>query len=92
MGGETAGQAERWLRLCRRVSGPPKRDPLRRGFWETQRCPAPIPSAPPLCSSRSLLCVAPFSKGFLAGGENGIVRVYEKSEDAKEMYRKAAGS
>mmetsp|Transcript_78194 Transcript_78194/g.211524 ORF Transcript_78194/g.211524 Transcript_78194/m.211524 type:complete len:1255 (-) Transcript_78194:77-3841(-) len=38
---------------------------------------------------RSLQCVAPFSKGFVAGGDNGIIRVFEKSEDAKEMYRKA---
>lgn len=37
---------------------------------------------------RSLLCVTAFSKGFVAGGENGIIRVYERSDDPKEMFRK----
>mmetsp|Transcript_9007 Transcript_9007/g.25093 ORF Transcript_9007/g.25093 Transcript_9007/m.25093 type:complete len:1245 (-) Transcript_9007:111-3845(-) len=37
---------------------------------------------------RSLLCVAPFSRGFVAGGESGTVRVYERLDDAKEMFRR----
>lgn len=37
---------------------------------------------------RSLLCVAPFSKGFVAGGDNGIIRVFEKWDDPKEPFRR----
>lgn len=36
---------------------------------------------------RSLLTVAAYSKGFVAGGDGGIVRVFERSIDAKEMFR-----
>lgn len=28
-----------------------------------------------------------FSRGFVSGGANGMLRVYEKSEDPKEFYR-----
>lgn len=38
---------------------------------------------------RSLLTVAAFSKGFITGGEGGVIRVYERSIDAKEVFRKA---
>ncbi|CAJ1350252.1 unnamed protein product [Effrenium voratum] len=46
-----------------------------------------LPCSP--CEPRSLLCVASFSRGFIAGGEKGIVTFYERSDDAKEMFRKA---
>mmetsp|Transcript_127451 Transcript_127451/g.360642 ORF Transcript_127451/g.360642 Transcript_127451/m.360642 type:complete len:1250 (-) Transcript_127451:139-3888(-) len=46
-----------------------------------------LPSSPG--EARSLLCVAAFSKGFVAGGEGGIIRVYEKIDDTKEMFKKA---
>eukprot|EP00397_Hematodinium_sp_SG-2012_P003973 GEMP01003983.1.p1 GENE.GEMP01003983.1~~GEMP01003983.1.p1 ORF type:complete len:1382 (+),score=370.47 GEMP01003983.1:167-4312(+) len=34
-------------------------------------------------------CVASFSKGFVTGGEDCTIRVYEKSEDTNESYRQA---
>eukprot|EP00930_Biecheleria_cincta_P085307 TRINITY_DN746_c0_g1_i2.p1 TRINITY_DN746_c0_g1~~TRINITY_DN746_c0_g1_i2.p1 ORF type:complete len:1283 (-),score=294.40 TRINITY_DN746_c0_g1_i2:68-3874(-) len=37
---------------------------------------------------RSLLCVTAFNKGFIAGGEKGVVTFYERSDDPKEMFRK----
>eukprot|EP00927_Polykrikos_kofoidii_P044410 TRINITY_DN38389_c0_g1_i1.p1 TRINITY_DN38389_c0_g1~~TRINITY_DN38389_c0_g1_i1.p1 ORF type:complete len:1288 (+),score=271.17 TRINITY_DN38389_c0_g1_i1:192-4055(+) len=37
---------------------------------------------------RSLLCVTAFSKGFVTGGDGGIIRVYERNEETKEMFRK----
>ncbi|CAK9099589.1 Cilia- and flagella-associated protein 57 (WD repeat-containing protein 65) [Durusdinium trenchii] len=46
-----------------------------------------LPCSP--CEPRSLLCVASFSRGFIAGGEKGVVTFYERSDDAKEMFRKA---
>ncbi|CAE7411425.1 CFAP57 [Symbiodinium natans] len=46
-----------------------------------------LPSSP--AEPRSLLCVASFSRGFIAGGEKGLVTFYERSDDAKEMFRKA---
>jgi len=45
-----------------------------------------LPCSP--CEVRSLLCVTAFSKGFIAGSEKGMVTFYERSEDAKEMFRK----
>eukprot|EP00913_Durusdinium_trenchii_P002841 g2629.t1 len=41
-----------------------------------------LPCSP--CEPRSLLCVASFSRGFIAGGEKGVVTFYERSDDAKE--------
>lgn len=46
-----------------------------------------LPSSP--AEPRSLLCVASFSRGFIAGGEKATVTFYERSDDAKEMFRKA---
>lgn len=46
-----------------------------------------LPCSP--CEPRSLLCVASFSRGFIAGSEKGVVTFYERSDDAKEMFRKA---
>eukprot|EP00933_Yihiella_yeosuensis_P068974 TRINITY_DN7503_c8_g1_i1.p1 TRINITY_DN7503_c8_g1~~TRINITY_DN7503_c8_g1_i1.p1 ORF type:complete len:1191 (-),score=308.81 TRINITY_DN7503_c8_g1_i1:162-3734(-) len=36
---------------------------------------------------RSATCAIPFSKGFVTGGEDGYIRVFEKSDDPKEVYR-----
>jgi cilia- and flagella-associated protein 57 len=38
---------------------------------------------------RSMLCITAFSKGFIVGGEKGTITFFERSEDAKEMFRKA---
>jgi len=35
----------------------------------------------------SLRCIASYSKGFVTGGDNGIIRVYEHSDDVKEVYK-----
>jgi WD40 repeat protein len=35
----------------------------------------------------SLRCIAPYSKGFVTGGDNGVIRVFEHSDDVKEMYK-----
>lgn len=37
---------------------------------------------------RSATCALPFSKGFITGGDDGYIRVFEKSDDPKEIYRK----
>lgn len=37
---------------------------------------------------RSATCVLSFSKGFITGGDDGYIRVFEKSDDPKEIYRK----
>eukprot|EP00930_Biecheleria_cincta_P056908 TRINITY_DN42926_c0_g1_i1.p1 TRINITY_DN42926_c0_g1~~TRINITY_DN42926_c0_g1_i1.p1 ORF type:complete len:1216 (-),score=324.29 TRINITY_DN42926_c0_g1_i1:285-3932(-) len=36
---------------------------------------------------RSATCSVSFSKGFVIGGDDGFIRVYEKSDDPKEVYR-----
>eukprot|EP00931_Biecheleriopsis_adriatica_P073734 TRINITY_DN47969_c0_g1_i1.p1 TRINITY_DN47969_c0_g1~~TRINITY_DN47969_c0_g1_i1.p1 ORF type:complete len:1245 (+),score=388.72 TRINITY_DN47969_c0_g1_i1:82-3735(+) len=36
---------------------------------------------------RSATCAISFSKGFVIGGDDGFIRVYEKSDDPKEVYR-----
>ena len=47
------------------------------------RCP--LPSAP--SDNHSILCVMPTSKGFVCGGEMGIITVFEQSDD-KDIYRR----
>jgi len=37
---------------------------------------------------RSAVCVLSFSKGFITGGDDGFIRVFEKSDDPKEIYRR----
>jgi len=37
---------------------------------------------------RSLLCIVPISKGFITGGDGGVVRVFERSDDVKEVFRR----
>eukprot|EP00929_Paragymnodinium_shiwhaense_P023266 TRINITY_DN1460_c0_g2_i1.p1 TRINITY_DN1460_c0_g2~~TRINITY_DN1460_c0_g2_i1.p1 ORF type:complete len:1226 (+),score=432.73 TRINITY_DN1460_c0_g2_i1:97-3774(+) len=37
---------------------------------------------------RSATCVLTFSKGFITGGDDGYIRVFEKSEDPKELYKR----
>jgi len=44
-----------------------------------------LPSSPG--EPRSATCVLSFSKGFVTGGDDGFIRVFEKSDDQKEMYR-----
>ena len=34
-------------------------------------------------------CIAVYSKGFICGGEGGIVRVFEKSEDGREPFKRS---
>ncbi|CAE8610875.1 unnamed protein product [Polarella glacialis] len=36
---------------------------------------------------RSATCAISFSKGFVTGGDDGFIRVFEKSDDPKEVYR-----
>jgi len=36
---------------------------------------------------RSVTCALAFSKGFVTGGDDGHIRVFEKSDDPKEIYR-----
>eukprot|EP00397_Hematodinium_sp_SG-2012_P002542 GEMP01002549.1.p1 GENE.GEMP01002549.1~~GEMP01002549.1.p1 ORF type:complete len:1215 (+),score=317.57 GEMP01002549.1:306-3950(+) len=38
---------------------------------------------------RSLLTIAAYSKGFVCGGDKGQVKVFERSDDPKEVFRKA---
>lgn len=35
----------------------------------------------------AICSLAAFSKGFVAGGANGVLRVYEKSEDPREFFK-----
>eukprot|EP00927_Polykrikos_kofoidii_P004457 TRINITY_DN11755_c0_g1_i1.p1 TRINITY_DN11755_c0_g1~~TRINITY_DN11755_c0_g1_i1.p1 ORF type:complete len:1221 (-),score=291.71 TRINITY_DN11755_c0_g1_i1:257-3919(-) len=37
---------------------------------------------------RSATCTLSFSKGFVTGGDDGYIRVFEKSDDPKELYRR----
>lgn len=34
-----------------------------------------------------IACIVPFSRGFIIGGENGVVYAYERTEDARNPYR-----
>jgi cilia- and flagella-associated protein 57 len=34
-------------------------------------------------------CIVTYSKGFICGGENGVIRVFEKSEDGREPYKRS---
>ena len=34
-----------------------------------------------------IVCIVPFSRGFIIGGENGVVYAYERTEDARNPYR-----
>jgi len=43
-----------------------------------------IPTSP--AEGKGIFCVAPFSKGFLCGCEDGLVRMYTKSDDRMEMF------
>merc|ERR1712176_148039 len=36
---------------------------------------------------RSATCVLTYSKGFITGGDDGFIRVFEKSDDPKEIYK-----
>eukprot|EP00435_Cladocopium_sp_Y103_P054490 s1205_g17.t1 len=38
---------------------------------------------------RAATCVIPFSKGFIIGGDDGRIRIYEKSDEPKEIYRQS---
>lgn len=38
---------------------------------------------------RVVNCIAVYSKGFICGGEGGIVRVFEKSEDGREPFKRS---
>mmetsp|Transcript_2588 Transcript_2588/g.4777 ORF Transcript_2588/g.4777 Transcript_2588/m.4777 type:complete len:1201 (+) Transcript_2588:52-3654(+) len=44
-----------------------------------------LPTSP--SEPRSATCAISFSKGFVIGGDDGYIRVYEKSDDPKEVYR-----
>ena len=37
---------------------------------------------------RSATCILAFSKGFVIGGDDGLIRVFERYDDPKELYRK----
>jgi WD40 repeat protein len=38
--------------------------------------------------TRSVTCVIPYSKGFITGGDDGFIRVHEKSDDSKKLYKR----
>ena len=46
-----------------------------------------LPCSP--ADQKSCMCVAAFSKGFVIGGDNSMIRVFERSDDPKEVFRKA---
>jgi WD40 repeat protein len=37
---------------------------------------------------RSATCAVSFSKGFITGGDDGYIRVYEQSDDPKEVFKR----
>jgi len=37
---------------------------------------------------KSATCAVAFSKGFVTGGDDGLIRVFEKSEEGKEAFRR----
>jgi len=41
-----------------------------------------------IAEPRSVSCILGFSKGFVIGGASSMIRVFEKSDDPKEMFRK----
>lgn len=50
---------------------------------------SPNSANPGTSAHRSLLTIAAFSKGFVCGGDNGHIKVFERSDDPKEVFRKA---
>lgn len=44
-----------------------------------------LPTSP--ADGSALHSLAAFTKGFVAGGANGVLRVYERSEDPREFFR-----
>jgi len=42
-----------------------------------------------LSAAGSLLTIAAYSKGFVCGGDKGTITVFERSDDPKEIFRKA---
>jgi len=47
------------------------------------RCP--LPAAP--SDNHSILCILPTSRGFVCGGDSGVIHVFETSDD-KDIYRR----
>lgn len=45
-----------------------------------------LPTSP--SDSLSINALIKYDKGFICGGENGIVNIFDKSDDDKEMYRR----
>jgi cilia- and flagella-associated protein 57 len=45
-----------------------------------------LDSGPPSASKRAC-CIQAFAKGFIVGGESGSLRLFEKSEDARLVYK-----
>lgn len=44
-----------------------------------------LPASP--TDGAAIYNLAVFSKGFVAGGANGVLRVYERSEDPREFFK-----
>lgn len=44
-----------------------------------------LPASP--TDGAAIYNLAAFSKGFVTGGANGVLRVYERSEDPREFFR-----
>lgn len=44
-----------------------------------------IPTATP--DDSSICIIAAFSKGFVVGGGNGVLRVFERSDDPREFFK-----
>jgi len=45
-----------------------------------------LPGSP--LEPRAATCVIAYSKGFITGGDDGLIRIFEKTEDPQEPYRK----
>lgn len=43
--------------------------------------------ATPATDGASICTLAAFSKGFVAGGANGVLRVFERSDDPREFFK-----
>lgn len=41
----------------------------------------------PTADSASVCILAAFSKGFVTGGDNGVLRVFERSDDPREFFK-----
>jgi len=43
-----------------------------------------------LLNNFNIQCIIPFSRGFIVGGDNGMIYCYERIDDPKKPYRLAS--